>query len=237
VIEPARDRHIVAPPVFLLVMLVSALLAAPARAELDAGLNAVSRYVYRGIDMSGNDPALQGRVEYATAIGLYVGAWASSVTSSYDDRETEVDLFVGYQRRLHPALAVDATVIRYSYHGGGVDDRYDWTEAQFTAHVRDHWSITAAVADDWAGWPGTTWSIEGSWHYAPAPRWMLDATIGHNALDDVIGFNYQWAELGLTRQLGPLHARLGYSATSGAGLFGDLADDRWLLSLGWDLAR
>ncbi len=214
-----------------------AVFAAPVHAELDAGANLVSRYVYRGIDMSGNDPAVQGRLEYGLASGFYAGVWASSIESRYDDRNAEVDFFAGYQRRLHPALALDATVVRYTYQGGGVGSGYDWTEAQLTAHVRDHWSVTAAVADDWYGWPGTTWSVEGSWHYAPGPRWLVDATLGHNAVHDVVGFNYQWAEVGLTRQFGPLHARLGYSATTGAAAFGDLTDDRWLFSVGWDLGR
>jgi hypothetical protein len=136
---------------------------------------------------------------------------------------------------VHPALALDATVVRYTYQGGGVGSDYDWTEGQLTAHVRDHWSVTAAVAKDWYGWQGTTWSVEGSWHYAPGPRWLIDATLGHNDVKDAIGFNYQWGEVGLTRQLGPVHARLGYSATWGAQAFGDLTDDRWLVSVGWDL--
>lgn len=212
-------------------------LAMPVQAKIDIGVNLTSRYHYRGIDMSGDAPAVQGRLEYATDAGIYAGVWASSVESSYDERTAEVDYFAGYQRRVHPALALDATVIRYTYQGGGVNDRYDWTEGQLTAHVGDHLAVMAAVADDWAGWEGTTWSVEASWHYAPAVRWLVDATLGHNEVDAAIGINYQWAELGVTRRIGPLQARLGYSATSGAGYLGDLTDDRWIFSLGWNMTR
>jgi uncharacterized protein (TIGR02001 family) len=218
-------------------LLIAQLPAARAHADFDARLDLISRYIYRGIDFSGQEPALQGRIEYATDLGLYAGVWASTAESSDDDRTAQVDYFAGYQQRLTPALALDATFIRYTYTGGGVGDVYDWSEAQLTAHVRDHWSITAAVADDWYGWSGTTWSMESSWYYAPAPLWMLDATLGHNAVYDAIGFDYQWAELGLTRQIGALHARVGYSATRGAADFGELTDARWIVSVGWDLRR
>lgn len=221
----------------LLSLLVLAALAAPVRAEFDAGVNLVSRYVYRGIVQSGDNPALQGRLQHAFANGAYAGVWASSVKSDYDHRSAEMDFFAGYQRRLHAALTLDATLVRYTYHGGGVGGRHDWTEAQLTTHVRDHWSVTIGVADDWYGRGATTWSVESSWHYAPAERWLVDATLGHNELDHAIGFNYQWAELGLTRQFGQVHVRLGYSATSGGADLGDLAADRWLLSVGWELAR
>ena len=219
------------------VLLVALLYAAPARVEIDAEVNLTSRYVYRGINLSGDDPALQGRIEYATDLGLYAGVWASGSETAYDQRTTEVDYFAGYQRRLRQDLALDATIIRYTYNGGGVGNDHDWTEGQLTAHLRDHWSFTAAVADDWFGWPGTTWSVEGSWHYAPGQRWMVEATLGHNEVRDAVGSNYQWAELGITRQLGRIHARLGYSVTSGAAYLGDLTDNRWVFTVGWNLAR
>jgi uncharacterized protein (TIGR02001 family) len=222
----------------LLMALLFAPLSTPdAHAEIDARLDLTSRYIYRGIDFSDHDAALQGRIEYSTDPGFYAGVWASQVKSSYDDREAQIDWFAGYQHRINRSLALDATLVRYTYTGGSVGDDYDWSEAQFTAHVHHHWSITAAVADDWYGWSGTTWSVESSWYYAPAPRWMLDATLGHNAVADAIGFGYQWAEVGLTRQLGPLHARVGYSATRGAADLGELTDDRWVFSVGWDLRR
>ena len=224
-------------PLMLMVLLIAQLPASDAQAEIEARLDLTNRYIYRGINLSDDDAALQGRVEYATDLGFYAGMWASRAESSYDDRNAQVDYFAGYQRRLNRALALDATLIRYTYTGGGVGDRYDWSEAQVTAHVRDHWSITAAVADDWYGWSGTTWSVESSWYYAPAPRWMLDATLGHNAVTDAIGFDYRWAEIGFTRQLGAVHARLGFSATRGAPDLGELADDRWIVSVGWDLRR
>lgn len=217
-----------------LCLLVAAL---PAQAGIEAGVNVANRYIYRGIDLSGNDPALQGRLEIASDLGFYTGVWASSAETDYDDRTAELDFFAGYQRRVHPALALDATAIRYDYTGGSVGDTYDWSEAQLTAHVGDHWAFTAAVADDWFGWSGTTWSAEASWHYAPGPRWLVDATVGHNVVREALGFNYQWAEIGLTRQFGPAHARIGYSATTGASFFGDLSDDRWLLTVGWDTSR
>jgi uncharacterized protein (TIGR02001 family) len=205
----------------------------PTQAEFNAELNLTSRYLHRGLNQSGDNPALQGMAEYATGFGAYVGVWTSTVEWPWDDRQVELDYFAGYQHRFNAGIAVDATLIRYTYQGGGVSNIYDWTEGQLTAHLLDHWSVTVSRANNWGGRGATTGTVEATYRYAVGPRWLLDGTLGHADIRDAFGFNYQWGELGLTRQIGALRARLAYSATEGAERYGDLARNRWLLSLSW----
>ena len=222
-------------PTRLLLITLVALVPALAHAELDLGMNLTSRYLHRGINLSGDGPALQGKVEYSSAIGLYAGVWGSTVESPFDDRRYEFDFFAGYQHRFNPGLALDATLIRYTYQGGGVSSVYDWTEAQLTAHLLDNWSFTVSRAENWASQGEITGTVEATYRYALTPRWLFDGTLGHAGVGDAVGYDYQWGELGLTRQLGNLHARLAYSATRNfTGPF-DLGRDRWLISVGWQL--
>ena len=61
----------------------------------------------------------------------------------------------------------------------------------------------------------------------------IDATVGQVFAEQAIGVDYQWGELGLTGQLGPIQGRLGYSTTANAERFGSVARSRWLASLSW----
>lgn len=226
------------PRVALCGVVATLLLAAVhARAEVADHFNVqatlTSRYLHRGINYSGDNPALQGLVEYSTDIGVYAGVWASTVEFPWDDRRVELDYFAGVQHRFNGRLALDGTVIRYTYEGGGVGSDYDWTETQLTAHLFDHWSVTVARADNWAGYGRTTTSVEGTWRYALLPAWSVDATLGHAEVENAIGYNYRWGEVGLARGFCPLNLRLAYAATQGAERLRYLTKNRWLLSLGW----
>lgn len=84
-------------------LLVSTLIAAawslPAAAQgsLDISANAglVSDYRYRGLSLSAGGPALQGGIDVETEMGLFAGAWASTI-ADYSGAAVEVDFSVGY---------------------------------------------------------------------------------------------------------------------------------------------
>jgi len=61
---------------------------------------ATTDYRFRGISQSDNDPAMQGKVEYADPSGLFASVWASTVdfTPFGDgDASVEVDLTAGFR--------------------------------------------------------------------------------------------------------------------------------------------
>lgn len=81
-----------------------------------------SEYSYRGISQSDNKPALSGGVDYSHASGLYVGAWASSISwledaGVYSSSKVEVDVYGGFKKEVAPDLTIDVGVLRYQYPG------------------------------------------------------------------------------------------------------------------------
>ncbi len=48
------------------------------QAQVTGTVTAVSDYDFRGVSLSGTDPALQGSVDWANESGFYAGLWASS---------------------------------------------------------------------------------------------------------------------------------------------------------------
>jgi len=208
--------------------------AAAAETQLRLQATATTDYVYRGITQTRDGPALQGSVELALTQGVYAGVWVGQVDYEYDDRDREVDYYVGYQHRMSTALAVDLTLIRYTYDAAGyygVDQ--DWTELQATLHLRDRWSAMFAVARDWWGRDASTYVTEVTYRH-PFPFGVVgDATIGYNRARNAIGDDYRYAEAGIARSFGPLSGRLGYVTSAGAGMLDHVAPSQWLASLTW----
>jgi uncharacterized protein (TIGR02001 family) len=109
---------------------IAALLAlanTPAHAEDKAGeeapsfdlsltLGGVSDYRFRGVSLSGRDPALQGSVDVSHDSGVYAGVWASSI-AKYAGTRAEVDAYLGWKGDVGP-VAFDLAATGYVYPGG-----------------------------------------------------------------------------------------------------------------------
>lgn len=102
------------------------LVAAPAHAQdvpqgaftVSGSVTAVTDYRFRGVSRSGGDPAVQGNVTVDHASGLYVGAWASSISGGPTRGDVELDLYAGYTREILPGITADAGLTWYAYPDG-----------------------------------------------------------------------------------------------------------------------
>lgn len=103
------------------VIAAGALSATPALADdgpisLSANVALVTDYRFRGIGLSGGDPAIQGGIDLSTTPGFYVGTWASSINSpdnGYGDME--LDLYGGWSGKLTDGLDADVGLYWYVY--------------------------------------------------------------------------------------------------------------------------
>jgi uncharacterized protein (TIGR02001 family) len=111
--------------------------AAPAAAKapepdytLSYNVGVTTDYRYRGISQSRLKPALQGGVDFAHKNGVYLGAWASSISWIKDNTPNgvstkgpiELDLYGGYKAELSKELAYDVGVLQYAYLGNTLAD-------------------------------------------------------------------------------------------------------------------
>jgi len=95
------------------ILLIAALLSAPAFAELNGSVSLGSNYIFRGVDQNAGSPAASGDVSFS-ASGFYAGVWASQVDYG-TDIEVEYDLYVGKGFELSEDLRVDLGYIDYNY--------------------------------------------------------------------------------------------------------------------------
>jgi uncharacterized protein (TIGR02001 family) len=88
----------------------------------------VTDYRFRGVSLSGGDPAIQGGFTLTHDSGFYAGTWGSSIDDGGSDiyGDVELDLFVGWSGSLSDAVGLDVGVLYYAYptNAAGVDAEY-----------------------------------------------------------------------------------------------------------------
>lgn len=72
-------------------------------------------YRFRGVSLSGGDPALQGGFDVAHDSGFYIGTWASSIKGGPAYGDLELDIYAGWSGNLSEAVSVDVGVLYYLY--------------------------------------------------------------------------------------------------------------------------
>lgn len=112
-----------------LAMLAGAATAGVAHAEgtVSANVSLTSDYVFRGVSLSDNGPAIQGGFDYTNEM-WYAGVWGSSLSSG-----VETDLYAGVTPTTGP-ISWDLGVIGYFYPGADDDAaEFDYYELKGTA--------------------------------------------------------------------------------------------------------
>ncbi len=87
-----------------------------------------SDYRFRGVSLSGGDPAIQGGVTVSHDSGFYAGTWASSIDDGGTDiyGDMELDMFAGWSGNLAEAVGIDVGLLYYAYptNASGFDAEY-----------------------------------------------------------------------------------------------------------------
>lgn len=104
------------------ILVGTTLAATPAFAQEEEGpvtvtgsVTLASDYRFRGVGLSGGDPAIQGGLTLNTTPGFYVGTWASSMEDSPVYGEVELDLFAGWAGEISEGVGADVGVTYYAY--------------------------------------------------------------------------------------------------------------------------
>ena len=82
---------------------------------VSANVALTTDYRFRGVSLSGGDPAIQGGIDVAHDSGFYVGTWASSIDGGPAYGELEVDIYAGYSGQISDAVSFDVGVLYYLY--------------------------------------------------------------------------------------------------------------------------
>ncbi|MEZ5996389.1 MAG: TorF family putative porin [Hyphomonadaceae bacterium] len=119
--------------------------AASAEGTVTANISLTSDYVFRGVSLSDNGPAVQGGFDYTTDM-FYAGVWASSLNA-----DVETDLYAGFTPSTGP-IDWDLGVIGYFYPGADDDAaEFDYVELKVGASTDLTEQFTVGAAYYYSG--------------------------------------------------------------------------------------
>jgi uncharacterized protein (TIGR02001 family) len=156
-----------------------------ANAEVSGNISLTSDYVFRGVSLTDNDPAIQGGFDWSND-SFYAGVWASSLLEG-----SEFDLYAGYTPSIGP-VTFDLGVIGYFYPGANDDDEeLDYYELLLGAEwaLNDQFSLGGKVyyTDENYGETGeaTYYEINGTYAFSEALEFT--AAYGNQSIGDADG--------------------------------------------------
>lgn len=156
--------------------------------SVSASVTLTTDYVFRGMSLSGEDPAVQGSFDYETDL-FYAGVWGSSLGSG--GTSMELDVYAGFTPTFGP-VALDLGVVGYFY--PGADDNaaeFDFFElaAGGTYDVTERFTLGGAVNYSPENWGETGEAIyaELNGAFAFTDAFAASAAFGSYKIDDVNG--------------------------------------------------
>ena len=195
-------------PSAMILTLLSSLLCAfiAAASEFSGVATLTSEYIYRGLEMSEGDPALQLGLDYEHDSGLFVGVWASTIDirTAMGSRDTELDYYAGFHYAATSPLTATVTLLRYSYPGQTGMHRYDYAEVLVNATWRDRYSMELGYTSNLYGLDriGRHWELRTEWPVANA--WVISAALGGNDMSDASVSPYLHWNVGASTRLSRL---------------------------------
>lgn len=201
--------------------------AVPIGPALSGNVSGVSDYRFRGISQTGQDPALQGGIEYGRADASYIGAWGSNVSWLSDlstadapiSSSLEVDVYAGWRMQLDEAWKLDLGLYTYYYPG-------DYARGITRPHTAEVYvGISGSIfalkyshaLTNTFGFTDSKHSdyidLSANWEFSPS--WVLNGHVGHQRIKKTDRASYSDWKLGITRNLaGGFALALGYYDTN-----------------------
>lgn len=242
--------------VLRLVLVAMPLLPASAAAEggWNGSVAATSRYVFRGLMLRGDAPALQADLHLRSSEAPFVGAagldsaFAGIWLSSGPERRGsygrhEFNLYAGLGFRTHERWVLSLRLVHYGYPDSRLGRRYDYDEISATASYDDWLSVSLSAS------PNTTlFSSQGLVEKRPTRSFELSlrqgltgpvslvAAAGYYDTESLFGTAYRAWNLGLAARLGAVDLNLSRFRTDSQArqLFrAAAADGRWAVSAAW----
>lgn len=191
-----------------LAVLATAATAGIASAEgtVSANVSLTSDYVFRGVSLSDNDPAIQGGFDYESE-AWYAGVWGSSLSEGM-----EIDLYAGITPTTGP-IDWDLGIIGYFYPGADDDGaEFDYAELKVGAShdYGDHLSVGVAAyyAPENYGDTGDALYLELNGSYTVSDALEFTAAYGNQNVEEPAGPNTE--DDYNTWNIGATHAMHGF---------------------------
>jgi uncharacterized protein (TIGR02001 family) len=200
-----------------------------------ATIDFVSDYRFRGVSQSQGDPALQIGATYSFDNGIYLGTWASNVDYvEGDGANTEVDLFVGFNKSLTEDLTADVQYIRFIYPSTAPGVDLDFYELVGALSWKSMVTGKIVYTDDVVASGTTALYYQLGTSHTVFEDYTISAGIGYYDLDDLFSGSYTDYSVGVKKAYGPLSVGLAWVTTNGNldEIYGPHDGSKFVFSIG-----
>lgn len=186
-------------------------------------LTVTSDYRFRGQSQNGRSAAAQASVEYASDIGVTLGAWVSNIDFSDtgdNNAYMEADFYASYGFSIDDATSGSAKVTYYHYPENLVGTNYDYVEGQIAlSHTMDKLTLNleANYSPDYFNGTGSAAAVAAGVSYPVLEKISMSANVGHQWIDDNALFgtdDYVYWDVGFGIDLGRLQLDARYVSTN-----------------------
>lgn len=195
-----------------------------------------SEYIYRGLDMSDRNPAVQIGVDVSITDNFFAGAWSTTVNlrNTNGGRDFEMNYYAGVHYSFTDRLSATATLLRYAYPGAEGSHKYEHNEGLLTVSWDSRYSIEYAYTDDARGLKKRATHLLLSTDWPMRNGWILSANVGRYDLSRIRLPAYVHGNIGLSTRLSryTFDARIyGNEKNSDSRFDGQVAGTRLVFSL------
>ncbi|MDX2275899.1 MAG: TorF family putative porin [Hyphomonadaceae bacterium] len=168
-------------------MLASAAMSGAANAEVSGNIALVSDYVFRGVSLSDESPAVQGGFDWSSADEMfYAGVWGSSLAEG-----SELDVYGGWTPTTGP-VSWDIGLVGYFYPGADDDGaEFDYFEGLVAGSINPMDALTLGAAVHYTpenyGETGEAIYLEANAGYSFTDQFSVSGAFGNQSVDDVDG--------------------------------------------------
>lgn len=228
------------------VLLVNSALNVTMGAEVSASLSYTTDYTVLGISRSQGEGVFQGGLNLDTESGFYASLWASQVeysivsrnpgtgysytnfpTDYQDERDLELDLYLGYRQAIAPGWRSEIMLAHYTYPGASSTRDWAYTELLFAMHYRNRASVALGVSKNLFGRSEFARSVAVNAHLF---TWQgFTGSVGAGYVDAAaLPAGYTYWQAALARQFGAFRTSLIWHDTDNNArrFFGERAGDR-----------
>lgn len=189
--------------------------------DVEVTLAGVSDYRFRGLSLSGIDPAFQPEIVVTHESGIYGSIWGSNVADNGGD-DIEIDLVAGFAHDIGN-VTVDVNATYYLYPGAGSTNYIEFIGNVSTPVGPGTVGLTVAYAPSQShigNVDNIYVNLDGSIPIGGTPL-SLTGSIGFE--DGAFGDNKKDWSLGVTADVGGFTLGAAYVDTSNARNFGRIA--------------
>ena len=190
--------------------------------SFSGSVSLINNYLFRGIEQSGSNPALQGDIGYTQPIGpinLSVGAWGSNVDfNDGDEASVELDYTFGLSGEVSK-VSWGVGGIYYNYPGADSSLNYDFWEVYGTLGY-DFKVFAADIGINYSpenfGSSGDAVYYSGNISVPVGKHLDLGVHLGYQTIDDSVAFgvdDYFHYEISATTNIASVDLKLAWDGT------------------------